>query len=54
MGKSEGPYALSNMSRFDDLETSVTLDVPMRILRDAGTEIFKTHKTGTNKTTNRA
>ena len=54
MGKSKDSYALSDMSRFDDLETSVTLDVPIRILGDGGTETFKTHKIGTNKTPNRA
>jgi len=31
MGKSKVSYALSDMS-YDDLETSVTLDVPIRIL----------------------
>jgi hypothetical protein len=40
------------MSRFDVLETPVTLDVPIGILGDGGTQTFKTHKTGTNKTPN--
>jgi len=41
-------YALSKMSQFGDLEISVTCGGPKRILRDARTDIFKAHKTGTN------
>lgn len=48
LGKSDIYYALSKMSHFGDLESSVTCGSPNRILRDAGTYIFKAHKTGTN------
>jgi hypothetical protein len=48
VGKSDIYYALSKMSHFGDLESSVTCGVPNRILRDTETYIFKAHKTGTN------
>jgi len=41
-------YALSKMSHFGVLESFVTCGGKKRILRDAGTDIFKAHKTGTN------
>ena len=45
--KSKRSYTLSEMSHFGHLQKSVTFGVPKRNLRDAGTEIFKTYKTGT-------
>jgi hypothetical protein len=46
-GKSKYPYAMSEMSYFDNLGKSGHFGVPNQILRKIGRELFKTNKTGT-------
>ena len=47
VGKSKCSCSVSE-TYFHDFGKSGTFDIPSWILRDTGTELFKTHKTGTN------